>query len=196
MCARVCVCVCVCVYVCVCVRPHAFDISCHLQDAGGNFAVGNCTSILVSVSRYPVDPILYPNSDFVLSPPVAAINGVAYFPSIMLPIAAPFIQLAFTCTQTGVSWAPAFSHQFSVGPSLAVSNCLDDGTISATSCGPPEFRSANLVVESAPTSGEVGRVLGYGTLVPVVVQTRDNDGDDLIVPVHDLSSVEYEHFFP
>lgn len=155
----------------------------HVQDAGGNFAVGNCSSIQVSLSLYPVQRNLYISTGFVLTPNVAAINGVAYFPSIMMPIALPFARLSFTCMQQGIAWSPAVSKQFSVGPSLAIASCPDGVAVSATSCGPPEFRSASLVLESSPASARVGLLRGPDAEVPVV-QARDNDGRPIRVPGH------------
>jgi hypothetical protein len=157
----------------------AYPFLLHVQDAGGNFAVGNCTTIEASVFTYAVDKSLYPATDFVLTSPAAAINGIAFFPSVMMPIALPFIKLTFQCAQPGVSWGAAVSRQFSVGPSLAVANCpqLAEGVLSSpTSCGPPEFRSTVLVLESWTQMANVGQVLSP------VLQMRDNDGMPIDVP--------------
>ena len=160
----------------------AYPFLLHVQDAGGNFAIGNCTTIEVSVSQHSVDRLMYPTTDFVLTPPVAAINGIAYFPSIMMPIAVPYLRLAFTCTQAGISWTSAVSKQFAVGPSLALSNCpAAVSDVTATNCGPPAFRSANLVLESFPAAAEVGSALGHASNQPRV-QVRDNDGMPIDVP--------------
>jgi len=179
----------------------AYPFLVHVQDAGGNFAIGNCTTIEVSVSTISVNQVNYPNTNFVLTPPVAAINGIAFFPSIFMPIALPYLRLAFTCKQEGVSWSPAVSKQFAVGHSLALANCpgcvgrrIADpaGTkaacrpaaasaVSSTSCGPPAFRSSNLVLESFPAAAEVGSVLGHASHQPRV-QARDNDGMPINVP--------------
>jgi hypothetical protein len=178
----------------------AYPFLIHVQDAGGNFAIGNCTTIVVSVSKNSVNQVNYPNTTFVLTPPVASINGIAFFPSITMPIALPYLRLAFTCTQEGVSWTPAVSKQFAVGHSLALANCPGcvgrriavSGTkaachpaavsaVSSTSCGPPAFRSSNLVLESFPEAAEVGGVLGHASRQPRV-QARDNDGMPINVP--------------
>ena len=160
----------------------AYEFLVHVQDAGGNFAVGNCSEVHVSLQLFPVDKNLYPpGTKFLLSPPVAAVNGVAHFPSIMMPIAGPFFKALFTCMQAGISWAPAVSKQFSVGPSQGLANCPLGLTVSATNCGPPAFRSTNLVLEHSPPAAQVARVVGQDSHVPVV-QTRDNDGMAIGVP--------------
>ena len=155
----------------------------HVQDAGGNFAVGNCSSIQVSLSLYPVQRNLYMLTDFVLTPNVAAINGIAHYPSIMMPIALPYTQLSFTCMQQGIAWSPALSKQFSVGPSQAIANCPASVPVSATSCGPPQLRGTNLVLESSPQSARVGLLRGPDEAYPIV-QARDNDGIPIRVPAH------------
>ena len=161
----------------------AYPFLLHVQDAGGNFAVGNCTTIESSIFKYVVDKSLYPATDFVLTSSAATINGISFLPSVMMPIALPFIQITFQCAPPAVSWGAAVSSQFSVGPSLAVANCpqLAEGVLSSpTSCEPPEFRSTVLVLESWTQT----QMANVGQVLSPVLQMRDNAVMPIDVTTH------------